>query len=64
MYYMYFASDSSMMARDDVISMLRYYLNTDEYKGWNFDEITGGETEFVDHEQYNNMKSIFQKLKK
>lgn len=60
----YIASDGSMLSLDDVISMLKFYLSIGRYQHLSFDEITGGETEFVSQEQYEIAKSFFEKIKK
>lgn len=61
-YGIYFASDASCMSQEDVLTMIKYYIKNGEYEGWSLDDITGGETEFINPEEYNKVKIIFQML--
>ncbi len=51
-------SDGSIMSDiDDVISYLSYEKK--QHSDWDFDDITGGESEFVDKNMYEYLKNWF-----
>lgn len=51
-------SDGSIMSDiDDVISYLNYEKK--QHPDWDFDDITGGESEFVDKNMYEYLKNWF-----
>ncbi len=57
----YIGSDFSVMTKDDLITWLKSTQDNPQFKGWDFDAITGGITEFLAPEYYYEMKEYFEK---
>ncbi len=60
---MYITSDYSLMTESDVITWLRYEIsNKPSLNKESFDDITGGPSEFIEKEDYDRIKKIFENL--
>lgn len=61
----YIASDNSIMSKEDLLCWLLFIVQNDKDKRyWNFDELTGGVSEFIDDISYERVKNRFNKITK
>lgn len=59
--YIYSASDGSRMTTEDVIGWMKAFREINpKYSNWDFDQITGGASEFVSLSDYFELKDIFE----
>lgn len=58
----YLSSSGEGMTKGDVMDYLKlFYIINPQYISWGFDDITGGETEFLSRKAYLELKDFFEK---
>jgi hypothetical protein len=59
----YFSASGEGMTKGDLIDYLKmFYVINPQFISWDFDNITGGESEFVSREVYIEVKRYFEKI--